>query len=197
MKSKSSLGRFRPCISTVTREWAIRGKAWDVYTSSSDNPGMHLKHGCDLQLGRREMWKWWRRGGHHPCLGPAVLAGDLCLQTVYIPSQERWTASHDHDMGRQVLWGYRISHSEHKMAITKARSTHSSCSSALVYGRCSLGNLIKHWIKFTQLTVIAMVRTPTDTFSLWKSCNPVKLSVSYKLTKVTQFCFARVFAYNK
>lgn len=45
--------------------------------------------------------------------------------------------------------GYRISNNEHQMAVIQTRSTGRECSSTLIYGRCSLGNLPKDWIKFT------------------------------------------------
>lgn len=47
-----------------------RAKAYDFHIWSSNNPDMHLKHRCDLQVGQGRIRKCKRRGGEgEPALG--------------------------------------------------------------------------------------------------------------------------------
>lgn len=141
-------------------------KACDFHTSSFDNPDTHLKHRCDVQVGRSGMSKRRRRGEGRssfllcsapspgmPSLHTPDLLGCSCLC--------RWIFAYRHFiylirsgvMNLMIMTpvtkfcgrcsGYRISGSEHQMAISQARSTGSGCSTTPVYGGRSLGNLSK------------------------------------------------------
>lgn len=144
----------------------IRAKACNFHTSLSDNPNMHLKHRCDLQVGRSRMRKCRRKGGGHPSSVPhsAPSPGMLSLHT---PSSLQssclcwWIFAYRQFIyltrsGEMYLMimtlvtkfcggcsGCRISDGEDQMAIIQARSTGSGCSTTLISGRCSLGNLPK------------------------------------------------------
>lgn len=121
-------------------------KACDFHTSSSDNPDMHLKHRCDLQVERSGMRKCRRREEGHPSFVPhsapspgmqslhtPVLLGSSCLCWWIFAYRHFIYLVRKGEMNLMMVTlvtkfcgghsGYRISESEHQTAIIQARST--------------------------------------------------------------------------
>lgn len=142
---------------------------------------MHLKYGCDLQLGRSGMRKQRRRRGHHPCLCPVAFAGGPLPTDIYIPSQEWGKESHDPDRGHQVLRGM-LRLQDFRQRAQNGHNPGKAHWQQLQLNPClwkvQPWNLLKDCIKFTHLIEFFTMRTPTDTFSSWKSWDPVKLEVT-------------------